>query len=69
MNLIPISENCLINPSRVGCLRQVKERNEVVLYIYVDGIKYEYEYAHVCSIPEFIGKIDLAVPNNQAFAG
>lgn len=69
MNLIPIAANTLINPSRVGCIEQVEERGEIILYVWVDGQKYEYEWEEHCSIQEFIGKIDQAVPNNPGFVG
>lgn len=70
MNLVPISMNRLVNPSHIGCVEQVMERGKPVLYIYVDGYKYEYEYADKVPITDFLEIIEQHLsPQQQVWAG
>lgn len=57
MQLIPISDNILINPEHIGCIEQRKIREENVLFIYVDGVEYEYMYSDKVPIGDFINII------------
>lgn len=70
MELVPISNNKLINPSHIGCVEQVEERGSIVLYIYVDGYRYEYEYEDKVPIAAFLNIINKNLqPDHQMFVG
>lgn len=67
MNLIPISNNILVNPDHIGCIEQRKVRGEIVMFIYVDGVEYEYEFKDKVPIADFINILKEA-KHKQYFA-
>ncbi len=69
MKLVPISDNCLINPSKIGACEQVIERGKVVLYIWVDGQRFEYQMDEVCPIKDFLDIVSEALPVNHTWVG
>ena len=69
MNLVAISENCLVNPRRIGCVEQVIEQGKVVLYIWVDGIRYLYQYSEKVPIEQFLNVISEVNRGNDKWVG
>ena len=68
MKLIPIADNVLVNPDHIGCIEQRKVKNRTILFIYVDGVEYEYEYEDKVPIGDFLNIIQMS-ENKQFFAG
>ena len=58
MNLVPIADNILVNVDHIGRVEQVKERGNIILYIWIHGKKYEYEYEEKVPIQEFLNIIE-----------
>ena len=54
MKLVPIADNILVNPDHIGCIEQRQIRNEIVMFIYVDGVEYEYMYKDKVPIEAFL---------------
>ena len=70
MDLVPIAKNVLINPSHIGCVEQKIERGEKVLYLWIDGQKYEYEWEEKVPIEDFLEIINRNLnPTGQYWAG
>lgn len=69
MNLVPVSQDCLINPSKVGAIEGVFERDKKIYYVYVDGVKFEYKFEDRCPIENFIEIVKEALPAQQTFGG
>jgi len=70
MNLIPISQNILINPEYISCIEQVEERGKMVLYVWCEGRKHEYMWEDKVPIGAFLDILKSSgEETKQFFAG
>ena len=67
MSLVPISKNIMVRPENVGAIEQKFELGRTVLYVYVEGRSFQYDYEDVMPIDSFIEL--LCHDNTQIFAG
>lgn len=70
MELIPVSNNILINPKFISCVEQkFNDIGKMVTYIHCDGMKYEYMYEDKVPIGDFLNILRQDSEKNQHFAG
>lgn len=65
MNLIPISDDMMINVERISVVEQVFKGGKATVYIICDGERYQYEYEHKVPIGDFINIIRTSGKREQ----
>ncbi len=68
MNLIQISPNVILNAEHISCIEQTRERGKDVIYVWCNGVKYEYDNEKNAPIGYFISLLTNSGKKEQYFA-